>query len=243
MVYNFSSIFLFSILFLYFFRSECSFAWNVLQAPWTPRLGAGLVSQFYTNSNNSQESERMIIAGGYGGWPYNNSQYTGVSCMSDVWSFNGTWILLISNASFGNRAWFTMQVYYGENTGIDPTSSLSPKIFLFSGGNIGNSTLTNKKYLTMAGLVDGYWSRDGIIWNKINYDEGGAPSKLPLYSSQEWTKTVVNAISVNLGMWAASMVLFNPLTKVEVTYIFFVTVEFVILSQCRNIPLLLFILY
>ena len=162
----------------------------------------------------------MIFAGGYGGWPSDNSQYTGVSCMSDVWAYNGTWTLLILNASFGNRAWFTMKVYYGANTEIDPTSLLSPKIFLFSGGNIGNSTLTNKKYITMAGMVDGYWSRDGIMWYKINYDEGGAPSKLPLYSSQEWTKTVVNAISVNLGLWGASMVLFNPSTTQEVINVF-----------------------
>jgi hypothetical protein len=49
----------------------------------------------------------------------------------------------------------------------------------------------------------------GVTWYQINYQEGGDPSVLPLYSSQEWSKTVVNAAPKDLGMWGASMVVFN----------------------------------
>ena len=54
---------------------------------------------------------------------------------------------------------------------------------------------------------------------KISYNEGGAPSTLPLYSSQEWTRTMVNAVAVDLGMWGSSMVIYNKNTKTEVSAI------------------------
>ena len=98
-------------------------------------------------------------------------------------------------------------------------SLLSLLLFLFAGGNVGNSTGSNKKYLSMVGMVDGYWTRDAINWVKISYNEGGAPSTLPLYSSQEWTRTMVNAVAVDLGMWGSSMVIYNKNTKTEVSAI------------------------
>ena len=65
-------------------------------------------------------------------------------------------------------------------------------------------------------MLDGYWSTDGVAWKKINYDEGGSPSPLPQYSSQEWTNTAVKSTAVHLGMWGASMVEFNATSRNEV---------------------------
>ena len=107
----------------------------------------------------------MVIAGGYGGWPPESASYAGLYCQSDVWSYNGSvWQLMNPAAQFGQRAWFTLRVYHATDPKVDPSSSLSPKMFLFSGGNIGNSSTTNKKYLSMVGQVDGYWSRDAVTW-------------------------------------------------------------------------------
>ena len=76
----------------------------------------------------------MVIVGGYGGFPVGNIQYSGISCLADVWAYNGTiWEIMTSYASFGPRAWFAMMVYHGADSRIDPSSTLSPKLFLFSG--------------------------------------------------------------------------------------------------------------
>ena len=68
----------------------------------------------------------------------------------------------------------------------------------------------------MEGKLDAFWSTDGIAWNKISYEEGGGPSPLPQYSSQEWTNTAVKSSAVHLGMWGASMVEFNATSGNEV---------------------------
>jgi hypothetical protein len=49
--------------------------------------------------------------------------------------------------AFGQRAWFVMQVMHGADPTQGIVPGLAPKIFIFSGGNIGNSTLDNKKLL------------------------------------------------------------------------------------------------
>lgn len=82
-----------------------------------------------------------------------------------------------------------MQVMHGSDPTQGIVKGLAPKIFIFSGGNIGNSTLTNKKLLTMQGLTDAWSSVDGVTWYQINYQEGGDPSVLPLYSSQVSLRT------------------------------------------------------
>ena len=80
----------------------------------------------------------------------------------------------------------------------------------------GNSTLSNKKYLSVEGKLDAYWSTDGIVWNQISYEEGGGSSPLPQYSSQEWSSTVLKSSAVHLGMWGATMVEFNTTSRNEV---------------------------
>ena len=74
----------------------------------------------------------MVLAGGFGGWPLGNNNYTGTSCMSDVWQYDGQqWSLLTDMAVFGSRAWFVFRVLHVDQ------STIPQKMFLFSGGNVG----------------------------------------------------------------------------------------------------------
>ncbi len=50
----------------------------VLQAPWSPRVGHQILSQWYYNTSHINQTvadskERMVLAGGYGGWLEENT--------------------------------------------------------------------------------------------------------------------------------------------------------------------------
>lgn len=99
-----------------------------------------------------------------------------------------SWRLLTSQASFSMRAWHGIAVlssYY--NIKLDESSqeaALSPRIFLFGGGNIGFTTSSSQRIREMVGRLDAYYSRDGITWMKVSYDEGGGSTTVTQYSSQ-----------------------------------------------------------
>ena len=80
----------------------------------------------------------MVLAGGFGGWPFGHMNYTGISCMSDVWQYDGQqWSLLTDAAAFDSRAWFVFSVLHVDR------STIPEKMFLFSGGNVGTYVRTH----------------------------------------------------------------------------------------------------
>lgn len=205
-----------------------SLNWTRLpDAPWSPRVGAGLVSQCYWDSSSqtySDGKERLVLLGGYGGWlnyGANASAYDGFYCRGDSWeSYDGrTWTKLNTTALSG-RAWFGMAVMHGENSCIDipmKGTAQPPKIYVFGGGYIGFSTSNPKRVTSMSGYADAYWSRDGMNWVKISYEEGGGTSTVPFYSSQEWAATTVDSANAYLGKWGLSVHSFNFTTKEKVS--------------------------
>lgn len=67
-----------------------------------------LCTIFYTSS----PTERMILAGGYGGFPQYSANYTGHYCNSDVWQFDGaTWTLLIDPAGMVGYIYLCLYLY------------------------------------------------------------------------------------------------------------------------------------
>jgi len=190
-------------------------------APWCPRCGMSVVSQnyFYPKNETVDDSRpRMVLVGGYGGFPAGHPQEDGVLCRADSWwSSNGKdWFLLNPAIEFGPRAWFGMAV----QSGVDPRLDLvqpnrPPKIFLFGGGEIGQSATSKRKILLMNGKSDGYFSYDGILWIKINYEEGGGKTVVPFYSSLEWALTLVQGKETFLGLWGMTLLSFNGTTGKE----------------------------
>mmetsp|Transcript_4434 Transcript_4434/g.6643 ORF Transcript_4434/g.6643 Transcript_4434/m.6643 type:complete len:496 (-) Transcript_4434:396-1883(-) len=198
-----------------------NFTWTRMpNAPWSPRVGMGTVSQWYYNASNSQtlenSTERVVLAGGYGGWPTTSTirwqKYDGFYSRADTWAFDGlNWTQLNWNNSFGGRAWFgmvTQSAYDPRVDLMDPNSP--PKMYIFGGGYIGFKVGSNKKFNKMSGFADGYYSIDGSTWTKINYEEGGiGSSTMPYYSSQEWAQTIVDTQTKWIGMWGHTLVTFN----------------------------------
>ena len=190
-------------------------------APWCPRCGMSVVSQKYFNPVNEtvdNSRPRMVLVGGYGGFPANHPDEDGVLCRADSWwSHNGKdWHLLNAEIEFGPRAWFGMAVQSGSDDRFDLVHpNRPPKIFLFGGGEIGQSATSKRKILLMSGKSDGYFSYDGILWIKINYEEGGGKTVVPFYSSQEWALTVVQGKETYLGRWGMTLLAFNGTTGKE----------------------------
>lgn len=213
--------------------------WRLIgNAPWSPRVGMGLVSQVWYDVLQGESiedgRERMILAGGYGGWlegvQYTTStnddildpmRYDGYRCRGDTWeSYDGIqWSLLNSSNSFSARAWFGMVSYRGSDPALDilssPATPQPPRLYLFGGGYVGFTEGSQKRVTSMKGFADAYVSRDGIVWTRINYQEGGGSTFIDFYSSELWAKTLVDSSTTYLGMWGHSVLPFNPLTGRE----------------------------
>jgi hypothetical protein len=187
----------------------------------------GLVSQWYFAPGQAitDSQERLVLVGGYGGWPANNPNYTGVYCWPDSWTTydGGNWTLLNSNNSFGPRAWSSLNVLHSWSPQryLVGSNASSPRMFLFGGGIAGNSTETNMRFDLINAYPDAWSSRDGANWTQSNFQSGDdyvwGYKYQPLYSSQEWTQTVVNTVSYFLGMWGHTVVNFNATNGREVS--------------------------
>lgn len=205
-------------------------------APWSPRVGMGAVSQYYFNTKLKETyedaKERIVAVGGYGGWveststtsstsSTSNGTYDGFYCRSDIWTFNGTtWTQLNTTSALGSRAWFGMVTQTAADRRYDIRSStIPPKMYIFGGGYIGTVYGSKKRVTKMLGKADAYYSTDGITWTKINYEEGGGTTGYTYYSSQEWAKTVVDTDTNYLGLWGHTIVSFNFTTLTSVSLI------------------------
>lgn len=190
-------------------------------APWCPRCGMSVVSQYYFNMNNetvADSRQRMVLVGGYGGFPVGSPGEDGILCRADAWwSVNGKdWFLLNSAIDFGPRAWFGMTIQSGADPRVDFIySNRPPKIWVFGGGEIGQSATSKRKILLMNGKSDGWFTYDGIVWNQINYEEGGGKTVVPFYSSQEWSSTLVQGTVTYLGRWGMTLLSFNGSTGLQ----------------------------
>ena len=92
-----------------------------MQAPWSPRVGAGVVSQWFFNRSDGESledsRERLVLMGGYGGWPNTGSTarlFDGYISRPDSWHTHDgvSWQQLNWNNSFGSRAWMGVQVLH-----------------------------------------------------------------------------------------------------------------------------------
>ncbi len=203
-----------------FLNDSWSLSWmQAPNAPWTPRVGHQVITHYYFNDTAGETVNdarpRILLVGGYGGFPKENINYDGMLCRPDVWiTYDGNdWLILNNNVTFQGRAWFAMnQMYRFQDHRLDVSKELSPRIFVFGGGNIGQKSTSKKLILTVDGRLDAWWSRNGRDWFRINYQEGGGTSVVPLYSSQEWTVSTVDSKIVYLGLWGMTIEYLNLTT-------------------------------
>lgn len=201
--------------------------WTSLgNAAWSPRAAMNVLSQWYFNVNQTVDNstERMVLIGGYGGFPVDGgTSYDGLRCRGDVWtSTNGShWTLIGPEGSIPPRAWAGATVLYAE--GSDPeakkldaamsAAGLAPRMFVAGGGYVGFSTSLTASQLGILGLTDLLWSRDGITWKRVNYEQGagtrGYDTFVKFYSSQEWTTSSIDGSDQYLGLWGQTMVTSN----------------------------------
>ena len=151
-------------------------------APWAPRAGMGLVSQYYFDTaaqqTASDSAERLLVIGGFGGWNVSDDAYDGTHGWSDVWQLNTTdysWFCLTPTSLFGPRAWFGYTLMHGADPRFDIVSTAitqPPRFFLFGGGDVGSHTATHQELYAVNGQMDAWWSRDMVQWTQVNYEEG-----------------------------------------------------------------------
>jgi hypothetical protein len=95
-----------------------------------------------------------------------------------------------------------------------------PRVYVFGGGYIGFSTSTTALVGSMDGKVDAFFTRDGVTWRQVNYQEGGGTSPLSLYSSQEWAKTTIEGSIVYVGLWGMTVLPFDSSSAGTVSIFF-----------------------
>jgi hypothetical protein len=192
--------------------------WTFLgDAGFSPRAGASIVSQFYYNTTLNEtmanSTERMVLIGGFGGWLEDHPFYDGFRSRGDVWasSDGSTWSQLTDGSdatALPPRAWSSAIVVHNRTyPGQDiVTAHLPPRILVFGGGYTGGNTKSTKVTTIMKTYADAYFSRDGVIWTRINYAQGGGTrgtidTYVQFFSSQEWTGTTVDSATAYLGIW------------------------------------------
>lgn len=200
-------------------------AWTFLgNAGWSPRAGMNVVSQWYFSPANNEtmanSTERMVFTGGFGGYIMDEPNFDGYRARSDVWdTYDGITWNQVSDEAFDPRSWHTTQVLYSKNDikkdYADSAAALDqpPRMWMVGGGYIGGSTFNTKIATAMVGRTDMMFSRDGIEWTRVNYEQGdgkrGYDTFVQYFSSQEWTNTIVDSKVNYLGMWGMSSVFLN----------------------------------
>ena len=220
--------------------------WKQLDdAPWAPRAGMHVVSQWYWNFTGPAsavtfrrardptrvpESElavqRIVLVGGYGGWQTTDPKFDGMFTRGDVWTCtNGTDWVLLNDSAIPGRAWQGMTVFTRDTqiNAVTPSmfdASLAagtlapPRIWIFGGAYVGGTTKTTGITLQLKGWTDALWSRDGVTWTQVNFQEGAGirgayDNFVKFYSSQLWSKTMINGQSQYLGLWGQTLEMFN----------------------------------
>ena len=207
-------------------------------AEWSPRAGMQIVSQWYYNATAGEDSSnavaRLVLIGGYGGQLLGTPDYNGYVTRGDVWtSSNGTnWVMLAPdpNPNLPGRAWFSARVMVRgggtslENSKLDASGAASmmdeapPRIYIFGGGYVGGLTSTTSSQIGLLGRTDGRWSRDGITWTQINFEEGGYNGQgirgsydtyVKYFSSELWTKVSIDGQFQYLGLWGHTIESYN----------------------------------
>ena len=93
---------------------------------------------------------------------------------------------------------------YSEFDGEIGNQVMHPKMFIVGGGYIGSKR--NHVVRKMEAYVDMWYSRDGIDWKRVHYQEGKGNS---LFTSQDWAQTSVEDVDVFIGKWGFTMEVFN----------------------------------
>ena len=172
-------------------------------------------------------TEYMFMVGGVAGWPRDDIRYNGDRCRNDVWvTTDGTeWERVLppegmTTMPFGARAWHACVTWHNPHDRsravITPNTEgysgtmhdqklIHPRMYITGGGYTG--TKGNNIVRSLEGYIDTWWSTDGSIWNRIDYEEGRKDS---LYSTNEWSLLTLDNYLLYLGKWGHTLESFTP---------------------------------
>lgn len=162
-------------------EAEASWALDDAEYRWSPRAGAAASGQFYRD-NSSTPSERLFLAGGFGGWPCDepgircHPLYDGMRARNDVWVTRngGDWSRLVAAAPWAARAWHSLVTWADL---VDPYRDVAlaargeaPRLWLAGGGFVGERR--NNVVRHVDAYADLWWSRDGRVWTQVSTATG-----------------------------------------------------------------------
>ena len=77
-----------------------------MQAPWSPRAGLALVTQYFIPHEDANGHYRMVLIGGYGGF-LDGEGDGDLRCRPDIWvtSDGVNWNMTVEEGPFGGIAW------------------------------------------------------------------------------------------------------------------------------------------
>lgn len=198
--------------------------WQRIDAemPWSPRSGLQVVRHFGTtlpltaSMSEVQQQETMVLTGGYGGWPVGDSRYDAFRCRNDVWSSTDgkNWALLTNNAPWAARAWHGFSTWGKDGAAWEDrfVAGSRARMWMVGGAYIGQKG-TAVVY-NMYGYVDTWWSRNGVNWTRVSYEEG-VQARGTRFSTDEWAKTAADGVNYYLGLWGHTLpVIKNPATNI-----------------------------
>lgn len=209
------------------FRTGFTVQWRKIteevNIPFSPRAGACITTKFVPwgptySPVESKYYEDLYLFGGFAGFPMNDDRYDNFRCRNDVWKTNdgGNWTRIMppkgaNTMPWVGRAWHGCTTWHDRNdktkginlaaTNTGDAMSIQSRLYIVGGAYLG--TKRNHVVRTMEGYLDVWWSANGSVWNKVNYDTG--PRKT-LYSSSEWSKLNTDGEQEHWqGKWAHTL--------------------------------------
>ena len=173
------------------------------EAPWTPRAGFCVVT---LPSNSTGEVSSTLIIGGMAhseeGTPESED---GTRARNDVWkSSDGVnWTQVVPSTGeempWGARAFHACQTLTWPSLDEDSDQPLT-RVYITGGGYLG--TKGNNVVNSLEAYTDTWHSDDRSEWERINYEEGTLHED-NLYSTNEWSETMIEERKIYRGKWGS----------------------------------------
>ncbi|KAL9184445.1 hypothetical protein ACHAXT_002531 [Thalassiosira profunda] len=179
------------------------------EAPWTPRARFCVVT---LPTNSTEETSSLLLIGGLAhseeGTPESDD---GTRARNDVWksSDGRNWRQVLP--STGEEMPWDARAFHACGTltwpSLDEHSNQTlSRVYMTGGGYVGKRG--NNVVTSLEAYTDTWYSADGAEWKRINYEEGSVHED-NLYSTSEWSETVIEERKIYRGKWGHSLEAFR----------------------------------
>jgi hypothetical protein len=187
-----------------------------------------------TTSGISQ-IEQLYVIGGLAGYPEGHPLHSdGIRTRNDVWkTVDGeAWEEVLPAKNASSMPWRGRAFHACKNWGslLDRSrwvkddslmhlnkedlfaSDTAPRIFITGGGYMGNKG--NNEVRALEAHTDTWWSSDGSLWSRVNYEEGSR-YKNNIYSTNEWSEIIIDGKTVYRGKWGHTLESFYSIQDID----------------------------